>query len=318
MICALASGQITRQFSLEARQEEGEIERVPVFAQHAPGPLYLAEKLHHLTRNGYSTLDTAQYRAWLTGARPLERPAVMLTFDDGLRRFYNVTFPELAKRSLRAVLFVCPGLVEMASAGGTKLNLFIADHILTWNELRALHATGLVDIQSHGMWHNAAQISRTPVAHSTILGSDLFGVLDMLPPDGRIDALADGTAVAAPVPRYPSHPFYRCANCDHAADLRRAKALIEANLPRHSVRAFAFPWWNGIDCAARAARAEGYELVFHGMRGMLGSQRRSCINPQQIGRMGFDWINCLPSKGAKSVTMLVKELYRGQHSDDHS
>lgn len=318
MICALASGQMAHQFRLAARWKGGKIDTVPVFAQHAPGPLYLAEKLDHLTRNGYSTLDTAQYHAWLTGEWPLDRPAVMLTFDDGARRFYDVTFPELEKRGLRSVLFVCPGLVELASAGNSKLNDFIADHILTWDELRTLLRTGLVDIQSHGMWHNAARVSEAPASWSTILSTDLFGVLDLLPPDGRIDALADGTAMTAPVPRYPSHPFYRCVDRDHAVDLRRAKALIEANLPRHSVRAFAFPWWNGVDGAVRAAREEGYNLVFHGMRGMLGSQRRAYVNPLQIGRMGFDWISCLPGDGAKSVAMLVSELYRGQHTDDRS
>ena len=318
MIRALASGQIARQFRLQARQERGEIETVPVFAQHAPGPLYLAEKLDHLTRNGYATLDTAEYHAWLTGESTLERPAVMLTFDDGLRRYYEVTFPELEKRGLKSVLFVCPGLVELASTGEGKLNAFMADHVLTWDELRRLHATGLVDIQSHGMWHNAVRVSETPVGRATDLGDDLFDVLDLLPPDGRIDALADGTAVAAPAPRYPSHPFYQCSDRNHADDLRCAKELIEANLLRHCVRAFAFPWWNGVDGAVQAARAEGYNLVFHGMRGMFGSQRRAYINPLRIGRMGFDWISCLPGDGAKSVVTLVSELYRGQHPDDRS
>lgn len=313
---AFASGQIARQFRLTMRQDNSEIETVPVFAQHAPGPVYLAEKLDHLVRNGYITLDTTQYHAWLRGARPLDRPAVMLTFDDGLRRFREVTFPELARRHMRAVLFVCPGLVERASARTSKLDEFIADHILTWDELRALHATGLVDIQSHGMWHNAVQISKSPVSHSATLGRDLFGVLDMLPPDGRLSALADGSAARAPVPRYMSHPFYQCADRDHAADLRRAKAMIEANLTRHPVRAFAFPWWNGVESAARAARTEGYDLVFWGMRGMLGNQRRTSLNALRIGRMSFDWISCLPRDGTKSVMALARELYRGKHQDD--
>ncbi len=310
---ALASGQVARQLRLADVQWH---ETVPIFAQHAPGPAYLAAKLEHLSRNRYDTLGTAQYAAWLSGERVLDRSSVMLTFDDGMRRFRDVTFPELRRYGFRSVLFICPGLVDLASRRESKLDAFVASHMLTWDEIAELHETGLVDIQSHGMWHNAVPLSRAPSGQAAKPGRDLYEILDLLPPDGRIEALFDGAAAETAVPRYPSHPFYQCRGGDHAADLRRSKAMIERHLPGHRVTAFAFPWWNGVDSAARIARSEGYELVFRGMRGMWGSQRRTTIDPLCIGRMSFDWIACLPGAGAKSFMTLVGELRRGEHSDD--
>lgn len=315
-IRALSSGQLARQIRRANRLRGGRLDAVPVFAQHAPGPKYFADKLDHLGRNGYETLDTSGYAAWLSGQHALDRPSVMLTFDDGQRRFKEITFPLLQARGYRSVLFVCPGLVELASCSDGPLGAFVARDMLTWDELRELHATGLVDIQSHGMWHHRVATSEVPLSQPSQPGEKLFQVLDMFPPDGRIEAVLTAAGSTALVPRYPSYPFYQCRSGDHAADLRRSKELIEQNLSGHRVRAFAFPWWNGVDSVARAALAEGYELVFHGMRGIFGSPQRAAIDPLCIGRMSFDWITCLPGTGAKPIRALFAELMKGEHADD--
>jgi peptidoglycan/xylan/chitin deacetylase (PgdA/CDA1 family) len=49
---------------------------------------------------------------WLAGRRSLPQPAVVLTFDDGLRSNYRDAYPLLEALGLPATFYVCPGLVE--------------------------------------------------------------------------------------------------------------------------------------------------------------------------------------------------------------
>jgi len=120
-------------------------------------------KLRHLSENGYGTITTREYSDWLAGRWSPVRPTVMLTFDDGLRAFAQRTLPLLERFKMRCVLFVCPGLVSLASAPSDEVSHLAAKTILSWQDLRRLHEDALVDIQSHGMWHNQVACRGCPV-----------------------------------------------------------------------------------------------------------------------------------------------------------
>jgi len=70
---------------------------------------------------------------------------VVLTFDDGYRDFAETVVPLLVEHRLPAVLYLATGLME---AG---------DGALTWADLRAAVATGLVTVGSHT--HSHADLS---------------------------------------------------------------------------------------------------------------------------------------------------------------
>jgi len=282
------------------------------FAQHAPGPGYLAPKLRHLADNGYQAVTTREYAEWLAGAWRPKRPAVLLTFDDGLRDFARVTYPILKRFGFPCTLFVCPGLVDLASRGVDAVSELAHKTILTWDELRDLCCQGDVDVQCHGMWHNRVSCSSRPVSVGVRSYRGILDLADLLPPDGRIERVLAGQG--DDVCRYACQPLYACHPSPGGpvsepmlrSDLADAKARIEECLPGHAVRALALPWWTGSPATLELARAEGYTLVFWGLRMVHRRLGRENVDPLRIGRLGFDWIYCLPGTPLKlSVVSLL-------------
>ena len=94
--------------------------------------------------------DVLSARA-LAGERPAraDRPAVVITFDDGYAETFSTVLPLLSERELTAAFFVVTGEI------GLKLDHTTLDVPLrraSWAELRAASAAGHV-IASHGHRH---------------------------------------------------------------------------------------------------------------------------------------------------------------------
>ncbi|MDZ7357033.1 MAG: polysaccharide deacetylase family protein [candidate division KSB1 bacterium] len=119
---------------------------IPVFCYHFISAAEFEAHLQHLQRNGYATLTADEfYHAKRNGVGEPIRSAV-LTFDDGDKGFYDVVFPLLKKYRMKAVNFIIPGWVGK-------------EGMLTWEQIREMHQSGLVDIQSHSMHHPAIFVS---------------------------------------------------------------------------------------------------------------------------------------------------------------
>lgn len=126
---------------------------VPAFIYHDVDPQAFEQDLTFLQENGYRTLTTDQF-IMLNGSDHNER-AVLLTFDDAPRNFWEVTFPLLRKFNANATVFVPTNWIsgtsdrqEHESADTKSRNYF-----MTWNHLRACLRSGLVDVQSHAHRH---------------------------------------------------------------------------------------------------------------------------------------------------------------------
>src|SRR5262245_1057332 len=100
---------------------------VPVFCYHLTTARSLEADLRFLAENDYETLGASDFLAYLDGQRDARR-AVLLTFDDGPRNFFDVTFPLLQRFRARAVAFVAPGLHDEATSQD------IVDRPMTWDE----------------------------------------------------------------------------------------------------------------------------------------------------------------------------------------
>lgn len=77
----------------------------------------------------------------------------VITVDDGHRSVYTILFPLIRKLDIPVTLFIYPSAIGRAS------------YALTWDQLREMQATGLVDVQSHTYWHpdfNAERRHRKP------------------------------------------------------------------------------------------------------------------------------------------------------------
>jgi peptidoglycan/xylan/chitin deacetylase (PgdA/CDA1 family) len=281
---------------------------IPVFAQHAPRVEYLEPKLRYLAENGYDTITVAEYEQWLAGAWTPTRPTVMLTFDDGMREFGERVVPLLRRYGCRAVLFVCPGLVDLASRPEDSIGTIVRRQFLDWQELLELAGSGTVDLQSHGLWHNRVPVSRSREAAIRGPVTSIRSVLDTMPPEGALRDLVEGRVHE--LERYPSVPLYLSDAYETiAADACEARRSLEERL-RRPVTAFAFPWWNGSAVAVQALRQAGYRSIFWGMRGTFHGP-----TADRIGRLSFDWIHCLPGSGRLSVPELLVQKARGLQRD---
>jgi hypothetical protein len=136
---------------------------LPVFHFHEVTTRWLEPRLQFLAENGYRTVTCDQIaRLVLDGVDPGPR-RVGLTFDDAWASVWTVAAPLLRKYDLTAILFAIPGRVPEAAAvrrAGSDYGPVFA----TWPELCELHASGLMDVQSHT--HSHAMI----FSHDAVLG----------------------------------------------------------------------------------------------------------------------------------------------------
>ena len=81
------------------------------------------------------------------------RPAIHLSFDDGVRDNYPLGL-KLAAAGLPALFFVLPGYVEQPASGrGYYWETPPAQGLMDWSQIRELAESGHM-IGSHAMWHN--------------------------------------------------------------------------------------------------------------------------------------------------------------------
>lgn len=121
--------------------------------------------LQTLQQEGFQVIPLAQVVAFLQGAGPPPPPrAVVLTVDDGHRSVFTELYPRLLRQRLPVTLFIYPSAISNA------------DYALSWEQLRQMQASGLVDIQSHTFWHpNFRQERRrlTPSAYAAFVDRQL-------------------------------------------------------------------------------------------------------------------------------------------------
>jgi hypothetical protein len=147
---------------------------VPVFFFHDVEPDRFEAQLRYLQSNGYATLDADQLEARLRHPDRSGRDrAVALTFDDATWTFWAHAFPLLRRYQARAILFVISGIVPDDPVSYPNLEDLWAGRcsaaelqararvqsLCTWRELRALHESGMVDIQSHSLTHALVPVS---------------------------------------------------------------------------------------------------------------------------------------------------------------
>lgn len=99
-------------------------------------------QMDSLAANGYEVVPLATATDVLLGNKqPPERPIAAITVDDGHRSAYTVLFPIIKQRHIPITLFIYPSAISNAS------------YALTWDEIREMLSSGLVEVQSHTFWH---------------------------------------------------------------------------------------------------------------------------------------------------------------------
>jgi hypothetical protein len=131
---------------------------------HLSLPVDLFERqLQYLERKGFQTVTLYDVHAYLRGTGSLPQRAVALTLDDGYLDNWVHAFPLLKKYGMKATIFVATDFVDPFAGCRPTLEDVWAGRLerrdltwwghLSWDELHALQASGLVDIQSHTRTH---------------------------------------------------------------------------------------------------------------------------------------------------------------------
>lgn len=263
--CAAAGGMpafVTSRRSIE--DDTG----VPVFCYHLVTHASFERDLSHLSQGGYVTLDADALLAHVRGERAAPRKAVVLSFDDGAVNLYRVVYPLLQRFSMKAVAFIAPRF-----HGNT--NDATDARCCTWDELREMHASGVVDVQSHTYSHR--YVPRWPEP-AMLLGPDAE----------RVEAM-------------------RGEPMDLAEDLSRAKQVIETRLDKH-VRHLAFPRYNGSAAAIEVGRSLGYEAFWWGVLPHRPLNRPG--DPAtHIVRLSGEFVRRLPGPDRRPLTAILAERY---------
>ncbi|MFZ1744756.1 MAG: polysaccharide deacetylase family protein [Nitrospirales bacterium] len=152
-------------------------EQIPVFQFHDVSTAKLEPALEFLAKNDYETLTGDEYWERVVGASSPRNREVMLTFDDGQISLYTIAFPLLRTLKQKAVAYIVPGRVP---GGENPMNEHDMDRALcSWQQIREMHERGVIDFQSHSLYHHSIATSpkvcdfKRPGLSTSFLQSDL-------------------------------------------------------------------------------------------------------------------------------------------------
>lgn len=206
-------GLLLRQypsFILSAHAKQ--LEQIPVFTFHTVTAGYLEPFLIYLAENKYRTVNAdALYERHVSGDCEFEKE-VVLTFDDGHKSLWTVAYPLLQRYGMTAVAFIVPGLIpgNGLGPGWGPAN----QHLCSWGEIQEMHLSGIIDFQSHSMYHHTIFVSPSIMGYVStttqfsFLKDALFPVLEDRATVQFPDGLPLGTPVYASASRFEESPRY--------------------------------------------------------------------------------------------------------------
>ena len=99
------------------------------------------KQINGLLKLGYTPIRYKDLIDYKNNIKPTFKRSCIITFDDGYSSVYNYVFPFIKEHNIPITLFIVNNLVG-------------SDGYMTWEELRQMHDSGLVDIYSHGLNHS--------------------------------------------------------------------------------------------------------------------------------------------------------------------
>ncbi len=137
----------------------------------------LDRHLTQLRRRGMTPITFTD----LLGDTPLPRRPVMLTFDDGYRDNHEYLLPLLEKHDARAVIFAL-GDRSIRSNVWDSARGEPAASLMSDTELRACHASGRIEIGSHGLSHRRlGDLSANALEHELVASKSALETLLGIP-----------------------------------------------------------------------------------------------------------------------------------------
>jgi hypothetical protein len=136
-----------------------QLDGIPIFVFHDVDREGFARDLEFLRQNGYRILTTEEFVSLSQAGR--REPAVLLTFDDARRNFWDVAFPVLREFDARATL-ERGGRGGVPAAGGQRGR----GRVLLAARLAAGIGPGASALTRHIRWNAPRSGSRVPGARN--------------------------------------------------------------------------------------------------------------------------------------------------------
>ena len=259
------------EFVLSARPSELK-HNVPVFCYHVVDAPSFEADLDFLADNGYTTLDADSLLAHMEGSSNVPERSVVLTFDDGAENLYKVVWPALCRRGMQGVAFIATRFHPDGNEAVGPQGL-----PCSWSQIRRMHESGVLDFQSHT--HEHRYVVRWP-EHIELSGASASAVAALVEPETTLED-----------------------------DYRRARDILQERLGKE-VRHLCFPKFNGTPEAVVVARNCGYRACWWGVLPRIPDNRRGG-SPEQIVRIGGEFLRRLPGKGRRSISEILYERHGG-------
>lgn len=116
---------------------------------YAVSPTNFVRQIDWLRNNGYHFVSINDVLADHEGKKPLPDKAVLITFDDGYQSVYVHAFPVLKMFHIPAVMAIVGNWEEEKENVNFDGKIIPRTKFLSWNELREMSMSGLVEIGSH-------------------------------------------------------------------------------------------------------------------------------------------------------------------------
>ncbi len=193
---------------------------IPVFVFHDVTAAVLEPMLQFLTDNKYATVTADEYAERQVRRQRGREREVLLTFDDGLKSLYSVAYPTLKNYGLKAVAYIVPGMTPECDES----------RLCSWKEIEEMHNSGILDIQSHSMYHHSIAISKRlvefvrPNLRLSFLDSDLAPLIRRDSDNGPQDA-AYGTPIYNWGSRFGAVPAFH----ENPSVMVACKAYVDDN-----------------------------------------------------------------------------------------
>ena len=138
-------------------------EVLPVFHFHEAEPKDLEAKLLYLAENGYQTVTSEVIANFVRTGKHPGPPCVALCFDDAWASLWTVAGPLLKKYGFTAIAYAIPGRITDVNIMRPTIEQGVkspgeidcsSNPFVTWTELKALHESGIIDVQSHSYSHS--------------------------------------------------------------------------------------------------------------------------------------------------------------------
>ena len=127
-----------------------------------------------LTEKGYNSISIEDLRAYIEDGKALPKNPYMITVDDGYDSNYIIMYPILKKYNAKAVIFVTGNMIREGPGKHWNKNSLIW---MTWDMLKEMENSGLVEIQNHGYLHKPAEtLTDEEFRESAIKGEELLNV----------------------------------------------------------------------------------------------------------------------------------------------